>query len=70
MLYGNPQAFTQAEVIALEHKDYTPNEQRAAGDNFAHAPGKICKKCDRLIKPGQPARRRGESSWAHDVCPD
>ena len=29
----------------------------------------ICQACGRVIEPGQAARRRGESNWAHDVCP-
>jgi hypothetical protein len=53
----------------LEHKDFTPG-QRPGGDNYAHAAGRICKKCDREIQARQPARRRGESGWVHDVCPD
>lgn len=36
----------------------------------AHAPGKICKNCDRRIEACEVARRRGESDWVHDVCPD
>jgi len=70
MVYINSQGFVTPEAIVLEHMDFTPAEARAAGDHFAHAPGRICKKCDRLIKAGQPARKRGESSWAHDVCPE
>ena len=31
--------------------------------------GKICKSCGRPIEAEQPARRRGETDWAHDVCP-
>lgn len=64
-----PQAMTNATIVELEHKDYTP-AQRPGGDHFAHAAGRICKKCDREIQAGQPARRRGESGWVHDVCPD
>jgi len=69
MVGWTPQSVAVSEALELEHKDFTPNE-RVAGDHFAQAPGRICKKCDRLIESGQPARRRGESSWAHDVCPD
>ena len=63
------QSYSASEAIALEHKDFTPNESRNAGDQFAHAPGRICKKCDRRIEAREPARRRGESGWVHDVCP-
>jgi hypothetical protein len=54
-------------VAEAEHADLTLT-QRVADDHFAHAPGRICKKCDRLIAAGQPARRRGESGWVHDAC--
>jgi len=57
------------KIADLEHKDFTPNE-RPAGDLYAHAPGRICQKCDRRILASQAARRRGESGWVHDVCPD
>lgn len=69
MVYANPDGFVKAEMIGFEQKDLTPADAQAAGDHYAHAPGRICMKCDRLIKAGQPARKRGESSWAHDVCP-
>ena len=58
-----------AEAVELEHKDFTPGQDRRPGDHFAHAPGRICMTCDRVIEAGQPARKRGAASWAHDVCP-
>jgi hypothetical protein len=70
MVYGNPEGFIKAEVMGLGHDDLTPAEMRTGGDHFAHAAGRICKKCDRPILADQPARKRGEASWAHDVCPD
>lgn len=54
--------------LGLESMDFTPND-RPEGDHFAHAAGRICAKCDRLIEARQPARRRGETGWVHDVCP-
>ena len=42
--------------LDLESIDLTPN-QRPAGDHFAHASGRICRKCDRPIEAYQPARR-------------
>jgi hypothetical protein len=56
-------------IVELENMDVTPNQAQAVGDHFAHADGRICKRCDRRIEAGQPARRRGESAWVHDVCP-
>jgi hypothetical protein len=38
-------------------------------DHFSHAPDQICVRCDRRIEAREPARRRGEDRWAHDVCP-
>lgn len=63
-----PQSLVTSAVIELENKDFTPKD-RPAGDLYAHAPGRICKKCDRRINASEPARRRGESGWVHDVCP-
>jgi hypothetical protein len=62
-------SFAHSQIVELEHKDLTPPESRVAGDHFAHAAGRICKTCDRVIEAGQAARRRGESGWVHDVCP-
>ena len=61
-----PQTQANMTVVELENKDYTPSE-RPAGDLYAHAPGRICKKCDRRIRASDVARRRGESGWVHDV---
>jgi hypothetical protein len=63
-----PQGQMNAAITELAGKDFTPND-RPAGDLYAHAPGRICKKCDRRINASEPARRRGESGWVHDVCP-
>jgi hypothetical protein len=43
--------------------------QHTGEDQFAHTTGKICKTCGQTIEPEQAARRRGETEWAHDVCP-
>jgi len=64
-----PNGMVSGPAIELENKDYTP-KQRSGGDHFAHAAGRICKRCDLVIEAGQPARRRGEVGWVHDVCPD
>lgn len=64
-----PNSIVSGPAIELANKDFTPN-QRPGDDNFAHASGRICKKCDRRIEARQPARRRGEAAWVHDVCPD
>jgi hypothetical protein len=41
----------------------------SGGDHFSHAAGRICRNCDRRIEARQPARRKGEDGWVHDVCP-
>ena len=38
-------------------------------DHFARAAGRTCQNCDRPIEAREPARRRGEDGWVHDVCP-
>ena len=43
--------------------------QGTGEDHSAHATGKICKTCGQAIEAEQAARRRGETEWAHDVCP-
>jgi hypothetical protein len=63
------QSKIMSDVRALENKDFTPQDH-VSGDHFAHAPGRICSKCDRQIEAEQPARRRGDFSWVHDVCPE
>lgn len=61
--------FLNSKIIELENKDYTPEDRPAAADHYAHAPGGLCGKCGRPIEADQPARRRGEAGWVHDLCP-
>lgn len=68
MMYP-PQRWIRSRIDELENADFTPNDRPAADDQMAHAPGRFCKKCDRMIEAGQPARRRGETGWVHDMCP-
>jgi hypothetical protein len=46
-----------------------PADARPPMDHAAHVQGRICKVCGKPIELGEAARRRGESQWAHDVCP-
>lgn len=69
MPFYTTQSRIAAKALSIEHQDFTPQEQ-VTGDHYAHAPGRICSKCDRRIAAGQPARRRGDFSWVHDVCPE
>ena len=58
-----------AEAQSLAHADFNGSSQGNVEDHSAHASGKVCKSCGQKIAAGQPARRRGESQWSHDVCP-
>ena len=65
-----PQQFLiTAESRVLADADIKEHERPSGEDHVAHAPGRICIACGELIEPKQAARRRGESDWAHDVCP-
>ena len=59
--------------IASESRRADPDRgeggQRTREDHSAHAAGKTCKACGQMIEAEQTARRRGETEWAHDVCP-
>ncbi len=58
-----------AESERLAHADLSEGDRHTEEDHSAHVAGKICKSCGRPIEAEQPARRRGETDWAHDVCP-
>jgi len=38
-------------------------------DHAAHAPGKVCELCNRVIEAGQDARLRVDGNWIHEACP-
>ena len=61
--------YVAGESDRLANADLSERDRHTEEDHFAHAAGKICKSCGRAIEAGQPARRRGETDWAHDVCP-
>jgi hypothetical protein len=67
--YTPQQSHIASESRKLADRDFNQGGQHAEEDHFAHATGKTCKSCGRTIEVGQPARRRGEVEWAHDVCP-
>jgi ADP-ribose pyrophosphatase YjhB (NUDIX family) len=65
-----PQQFLiTAESRVLADADIKEHERPSGDKHVAHAPGRICMACGRVIEREQAARRRGESDWAHDVCP-
>jgi hypothetical protein len=61
--------YIAGESERLANADLSERSRRTGEDHSAHAAGKICKSCGRPIQAEQPARRRGETDWAHDVCP-
>jgi hypothetical protein len=70
MVFANtPESSIRAASASLEHADFSERDRDTSQDHAAHAAGKTCRTCGHLIEPGQDARRRGETDWAHDVCP-
>jgi hypothetical protein len=67
--YTPQQGLIAGESQRLADADLNESERRTGEDHFAHAAGKVCKTCGRVIEAGQAARRRGQADWAHDVCP-
>ncbi len=62
-----PQMATESGRVA--DADFSNDDRDTGEDHFARAGGKTCKNCGGTIEAGQPARRRGETDWAHDTCP-
>lgn len=67
--YTPQQGYIASESRRIADADFSQGNPHAEDDHFAHATGKTCKSCGRMIEAGQAARRRGETEWAHDVCP-
>jgi hypothetical protein len=61
---GGPGA--QADHGAAHHPD---DEVARWGDHEAHAAGKVCERCGKVITPGQDVRRRADGEWVHEICP-
>lgn len=61
--------YVAGEGERLATTDLSERDRHTGEDHSAHAAGQICKGCGRTIEAEQPARRRGETDWAHDVCP-
>lgn len=62
-------SFIASESQRAADADLSEGDQHTGEDHFAHTTGKICKACGQTIEAEQAARRRGETEWAHDVCP-
>jgi hypothetical protein len=63
------QSHGDAESRALANKDFSEPGRDTGEDHSAHAAGRVCTSCGQVIGAGQPARRRGDAGWVHDVCP-
>jgi hypothetical protein len=63
------QSHAGAESRTLANKDFSEPGRDTGEDHSAHAAGRTCTSCGQAIGAGQPARRRGEDGWVHDVCP-
>lgn len=49
--------------------DFVRHDRGAQDDNWLHAFGAPCVKCDGLIEEGEFVRRRATGGWAHERCP-
>ena len=67
--YSPLQGYAAGESKRLEGKDFSDPDRDTGEDHFSHAAGRTCVSCGGAIGAGEPARRRGETDWAHDVCP-
>jgi hypothetical protein len=64
-----PTGHMAMESQQLASADFTEADRDTGEDHSAHAAGKTCASCGELITARQPARRRGDTDWVHDVCP-
>jgi len=63
------QGYMAMRTQELANADFTESDRDTDEDQFAHATAKTCASCGEPITARQPARRRGETDWVHDVCP-
>lgn len=63
----DPSSGVSAEIEGMRTDDGGDSIGSGA-DHFSHAAGRICQNCDRRIEAREPARRKGENGWVHDVC--
>lgn len=67
--YTPQQGYIASQSKQLASADFTEPAGDTGEDHSTHVAGKTCASCGETISAGQPARRRGESDWVHDVCP-
>ena len=63
------QGYTAMQSQQLADADFAEPGRETGEDHSAHTAGKTCASCGQQIGASQPARRRGETGWVHDVCP-
>jgi hypothetical protein len=63
------QGYTATQSQQLADADFTEPGRDTGEDHSVHTAGKTCVSCGKPIEARQPARRRGETDWVHDVCP-
>jgi len=67
--YTPDQSYIAMQSQQLADAEFTEPGRDTGEDHFAHAAGKTCASCGEQIGARQPARRRGDTDWVHDVCP-
>ena len=67
--YTPSQSYIAMQSQQLADAGFTEPGRNAGEDHSAHAAGKTCASCGEPIGARQPARRRGDTDWVHDVCP-
>jgi hypothetical protein len=67
--YTPNQSYIAMQSQQLADAGSTESGGDTGEDHSAHAAGKTCASCGEPIGARQPARRRGDTDWVHDVCP-
>ena len=67
--YTPGQSYIAMQSQQLADAECTEPGRDAGEDHSAHAAGKTCASCGEPIGARQPARRRRDTDWVHDVCP-
>jgi hypothetical protein len=67
--YTPNQSYIAMQSQQLADAGSTEPGRDTGEDHSAHVAGKTCASCGEPIGARQPARRRGDTDWVHDVCP-
>ncbi len=66
---GFPVKSPNAVGVDLEQADFVKQLWLITEDHSAHAAGKTCARCGRLIEASHDVRRRVFRDWVHESCP-